>query len=47
MAVYAMQRGRRDVATTRAMQPSRYDILADAEAADQAVRDGCGSSSSD
>lgn len=39
IAVYAMQRGRRDFATTHAMQPSRYDILADAEVADQAVRE--------
>lgn len=39
IAVYAMQRGRRDFATIRAMQPSRYDILADAEVADQAVRE--------
>jgi hypothetical protein len=39
ITVYAMQRGRRDFATTRAMQPSRYNILADAEVADQAVRE--------
>ena len=39
IAVYAMQRGRRDFATIRAMQPSRDDILADAEVADQAVRE--------
>ena len=39
MAVYAMQRGRRDFASTRAMQPSRYELLADAEVADQAVRE--------
>ncbi len=38
LAMYAMQRGRRDFTTIRAMQPSRYDILADAEVADQAVR---------
>jgi hypothetical protein len=39
LAVYAVQRGRCDFTTIRAMQPSRYDILADAEVADQAVRE--------
>lgn len=39
MAMYAMQRGRRDFTTIRAMQPSHYDILADAEVADQAVEE--------
>jgi hypothetical protein len=39
IVVYAMQRGRRDFATTTAMVPSRYEILADAEVADQAARE--------
>ena len=39
MALYAMQRGRRDFVSTHTMQPSRYDILADAEVADQAIRE--------
>jgi hypothetical protein len=37
MLVFAMQRGRRDFATISAMLPSRYDVLVDAEVADQAI----------
>ncbi len=37
--VFAMQRGRRDFTTITVMQPSRYDILADAEEADRAIRE--------
>lgn len=37
--VFAMQRGRRDFATITVVQPSRYDILADAEVADRAIQE--------
>ena len=38
-AVFAMQRGRRDFSTISVMQPSRYDVLADAEVADRAIQE--------
>lgn len=38
-AVFAMQQGRRDFTTITVMQPSRYDIVADAEVADRAIRE--------
>ncbi|MFF1690995.1 MULTISPECIES: general stress protein [unclassified Streptomyces] len=37
LLLYSMQRGRRDFASVRAMQPSRYEVVADAEVADQAA----------
>ena len=37
--LFAMQRGRRDFTTITAVVPSRYDVLADAEVADQAIRE--------
>jgi hypothetical protein len=39
IALYAMQRGRRDFATVSAMQPTRYDIVVDVEVADQAAHE--------
>jgi hypothetical protein len=36
---FAMQRGRRDFTTVTVMQPSRYDIVADAEIADRAIQE--------
>jgi hypothetical protein len=39
VVVFAMQRGRRDFTTVRVMQPSRYDILADAEVAERAIEE--------
>ncbi|GAA1148654.1 general stress protein [Nocardioides aquiterrae] len=39
IVVYAMQQGRRDFTTVTVMQPSRYDILADADVADRALRE--------
>ena len=39
MLMFALQRGRRNFATVTVMQPSRYDILADAEVADRAIRE--------
>lgn len=38
-AVFAMQGGRRDFTTVTVMQPSRYDVLADAEVADRAIQE--------
>jgi hypothetical protein len=38
LIVYLAQRGRRDFASVQMMQPSRYDVVADAEVADEAVR---------
>jgi hypothetical protein len=35
---HAMQRGRRDFASVRAMLPTRYDLVVDEEVADEAVR---------
>ena len=36
LIVHAMQRGRRDFASVRAMTPSRYEVVADEAVADQA-----------
>jgi hypothetical protein len=36
LVVHATQRGRRDFASIRGMQPSRYELLVDAEVADRA-----------
>jgi hypothetical protein len=38
LVLYALQRGRRDFAAIRGLQPTRYDVVADAEVADDAVR---------
>ncbi|MEE6270349.1 hypothetical protein V2E29_32555 [Streptomyces diastatochromogenes] len=38
LLLYSVQRGRRDVASVSAMQPSRYEVVADAEVAAQAAR---------
>ncbi|WP_406222576.1 general stress protein [Streptomyces decoyicus] len=38
LLLYSMQRGRRDFASVTAMQPSRYEVVADAEVADQAAK---------
>ncbi|GFE13320.1 hypothetical protein Sgleb_13670 [Streptomyces glebosus] len=38
LLLYSMQRGRRDFASVRTMQPSRYEVVADAEVADQAAK---------
>ncbi|MGW8395190.1 hypothetical protein ACWGLP_00595 [Streptomyces lydicus] len=37
LLLHSMQRGRRDFASVTAMQPSRYEVVADAEVADQAA----------
>ncbi|MEW2084573.1 hypothetical protein [Streptomyces sp. NPDC005283] len=37
LLMYAVQRGRRDFASVSAMQPSRYEIVAEAEAAEVAA----------
>jgi hypothetical protein len=39
VAMHAVQGGHRDFTTILGMQPSRFDILVDAEVADQAVRE--------
>ncbi|VVJ21987.1 Uncharacterised protein [Amycolatopsis camponoti] len=36
LVVHALQRGRRDFASVRAMAPARYEVVADAEVADEA-----------
>lgn len=36
LVAHALQRGRRDFASVRAMAPSRYEVVADAEVADEA-----------
>ncbi|MFJ1735632.1 general stress protein [Streptomyces sp. NPDC088254] len=38
LLVHAAQGGRRDFASVRAMVPSRYDVVADEDVADEAVR---------
>jgi hypothetical protein len=38
LVLYALQRGRRDFAAIRGLQPTRYDVVADAEVADDAAR---------
>ncbi|MFC9883229.1 general stress protein [Streptomyces libani] len=38
LLLYSLQRGRRDFASVSAMQPSRYEVVADAEVADQAAK---------
>lgn len=38
LLLHAMQGGRRDFASVRAMEPSRYEVVADEEVADEAVR---------
>ncbi|AWN30478.1 general stress protein [Streptomyces sp. NEAU-S7GS2] len=38
LLLYSVQRGRRDFASVSAMQPSRYEVVADAEVADQAAK---------
>jgi len=38
MIFYATQRGRRDFAAVRAMQPARYEVVVSEDAADQAAR---------
>ncbi|MFF7409754.1 general stress protein [Streptomyces lydicus] len=38
LLLHSMQRGRRDFASVRTMQPSRYEVMADAEVADQAAK---------
>ncbi|MFH9224349.1 general stress protein [Streptomyces lydicus] len=38
LLLHSMQRGRHDFASVRAMQPSRYEVMADAEVADQAAK---------
>ncbi|MGW3622149.1 general stress protein [Streptomyces sp. NPDC000880] len=37
LVMYAMQRGRRDFASVSAMQPTRYEVVVDAEVADRAA----------
>jgi hypothetical protein len=36
LIAHALQRGRRDFASVRAMAPTRYEVVADAEVADEA-----------
>ncbi|MFJ6605125.1 general stress protein [Streptomyces lydicus] len=38
LLLYGLQRGRRDFASVSAMQPSRYEVVVDAEVADQAAK---------
>jgi hypothetical protein len=38
LVFHALQGGRRDFSSVRVMQPSRYEVLADAEVADEAAR---------
>jgi hypothetical protein len=38
LLLYALQRVRRDFAAIRGLQPTRYDVVADAEVADDAAR---------
>ncbi|MEU2489754.1 general stress protein [Streptomyces sp. NPDC007883] len=38
MLLHALQSGRRDFASVRSMEPSRYDVLVDEAVADEAVR---------
>ncbi|MFJ9964482.1 hypothetical protein [Streptomyces avermitilis] len=38
MLLHALQGGRRNFASLRSMQPSRYDLVVDEEVADEAVR---------
>jgi hypothetical protein len=38
MLLHALQGGRRDFASIRSMQPSRYEVVVDEEVADEAVR---------
>lgn len=38
IALYALQRGRRDFAAVRGMQPSRYDVVVDTAVAEDAAR---------
>ncbi|MGW3724403.1 general stress protein [Streptomyces sp. NPDC000851] len=38
LVLHAAQGGRRDFASIRSMQPSRYDVMADEDVADEAVR---------
>jgi O-antigen/teichoic acid export membrane protein len=38
LIVYAMQRGRRDFSSVSTMLPSRYEVMVDAEVADEALR---------
>ncbi|MCX4420281.1 general stress protein [Streptomyces mirabilis] len=38
MLLHALQGGRRDFASLRSMQPSRYEVVVDEEVADEAVR---------
>ncbi|MFD5733294.1 general stress protein [Streptomyces sioyaensis] len=38
LLLYSVQRGHRDFASVSAMQPSRYEVVADAEVADQAAK---------
>ncbi|MFH8682107.1 general stress protein [Streptomyces lydicus] len=38
LLLHGVQRGRRDFASVSAMQPSRYEVVADAEVADQAAK---------
>ncbi|MFF4486067.1 general stress protein [Streptomyces sp. NPDC001544] len=40
--LHAAQGGRRDFASVRSMEPSRYDVVADEDGADEAVRLGAG-----
>ncbi|MEU0967043.1 general stress protein [Streptomyces sp. NPDC005917] len=37
LIVYAMQRGRRDFSSVQAVQPTRYEVVVDADVADQAA----------
>lgn len=37
LLMYSMRRGRRDFASVSAMQPSRYEVVADTEVADRAA----------
>jgi len=38
LVLYALQRGRRDFSAVRAMVPSSYDVIADVEVAEDAIR---------
>jgi hypothetical protein len=38
MVAYAMQGGRRDLASVTVMRPQRYEVVVDDEAADRAAR---------
>lgn len=38
VALHAMQRGRRDFTAVKVMQPTQFDIVADTDVADEAVR---------